>query len=261
MKKILSVLLAVCLFALPVGALAQTGTDAALTGTDAQEPGAEPEAPETVALKSVADVAAFIIPTHCEIQIAPAVLTTEEGEEDVYFVAVRGAGADIGKANNVIACFLSAFNRESKYYRMVRDAIFRYVPEGAKVVYAGHSLGGMVGQQLSCAAEFTSRYELLNTLNVGSPAVLTKNENREGTLVRCVEKQDLIPKLSPCALVDRKHFNDCIRLDGGYLGNPDGAHNQSYQREDLWGCYDALGVKDGSAVVTLNRAELTILIA
>ena len=27
-------------------------------------------------------------------------------------------------------------------------------------------------------------------------------------------------------------------MDGGYLGNPDGAHNLSYPRADLWGGYD-----------------------
>ena len=262
MKKFLSVILALCLMLLPMAVFA-AAADADAADADAPEvAGEEPSVQETLVLASVADVAAFIIPNgSCEIQIAPAVLTTADGAQDVYFVALRGAGAAIHKANNVMACFLSAFNLSSKYYQMVRDAVFEYVPEGSKVVLAGHSLGGMVGQQLSCAEEFTSKYELLNTLNVGSPAVLTKNENREGTLVRCVDKQDVIPKLSPCALMNIQHYNDCIRIDGGYLGDPDGAHNKSYQRDDLWGEYDALGVKGGVAVITLQSADITALVA
>ena len=262
MKKLLSLLLVLCLLAVPMNAFAAvTDTDAAVSATDAVPAGEGTDAPEALVLASVSDVADFILDpiVWCEIQIVPAVLTAAEGARDVYFVALRGAGLQMNKANNAFACLLSAFNRESNYYRMARDAIFQYVPEGSAVVFAGHSLGGMIEQQLSCAAEFTAKYELLNTLNMGSPAVMTKNENREGPLVRCVDKQDVIPKLSPCVFTDRQHYNDCIRLDGGYLGNPDGAHNLSYPRADLWGAYDVLGVKDGGATLTLNPAEITIL--
>ncbi len=266
MKKFLSFLLVLCLLAMPLSALASAATaaDASLTGTDAEAgTPAEDGAPDqdTLVLDSVAAIADFILNPikWCEIQITPAVLTTAEGEQDVYFVALRGAGMHMNKANNAIACLYSAFNLESKYYRLARDSIFEYVPEGSKVVFAGHSLGGMIEQQLSCAAEFTDKYELLNTLNMGSPAVMTKNENREGTLVRCVDTHDVIPKLSPCVFVNLKHYNDCIKIDGGYLGDPDAAHNLSYPREDLWGAYDALGVKDGGATITLNPADITIV--
>ena len=263
MKKVLSVLLALCLLLLPLSVYAAaTETDAVLSGTDAQASADGEEAvPETLVLDSVADVASYILEpfTWCEIQIVPAVLTTAEGEQDVYFVALRGAGLQMNKANNAIACLYSAFNRESSYYRLARDAVFQYVPEGSRVVLAGHSLGGMIEQQLSCTAEFTARYELLNTLNMGSPAVMTKNENREGPLVRCVDTYDVIPKLSPCVFVNLKHYNDCIKINGGYLGDPDGAHNLSYRRDDLWGAYDALGVKDGGATITLKPADITAL--
>ena len=261
MKKVFSVILALCILLVPMSALAAaTGTDAEVPA-DTGIPTGGKTIPETLTLESVADVAAYILEPlrWCEIQISPAVLTTAEGEENVYFVALRGAGLHMNKANNAIACLYSAFNLESNYYRLARDSVFKYVPEGSKVVFAGHSLGGMIEQQLSCAEEFTSKYELLNTLNMGSPAVMTKNENREGTLVRCVDKQDVIPKLSPCVFVNLKHYNDCIKIDGGYLGDPNGAHNLSYMRDDLWGAYDVLGVKDGGAVITLQTADISII--
>ena len=106
MKKVLSVLLALCLLLLPLSVYAAaTETDAVLSGTDAQASADGEEAvPETLVLDSVADVATFILEplTWCEIQIVPAVLTTAEGEQDVYFVALRGAGLQMNKANNAI---------------------------------------------------------------------------------------------------------------------------------------------------------------
>ena len=253
MKKMLAILLALCLLAAPVYAFA------AATETDAAgEPAASSE---LMTLRSVADVATFILEPvkWCEVQIVPAVLTTEDGAKDVYLVALRGTGFSLNKANNVLACFLSAFNLSSNYYRLARDSVFEHVPEGATLVAAGHSLGGMVLQQLSCTPEFTEKYELINTLNVGSPYVLTKAENREGALARFVEKSDVIPKLGPGALLDFVHYNDFVKVDGGYLGDPNGAHNLSYMREDLLGGYDALGVKDGGATLTLDPADIIMI--
>lgn len=263
MKKFLSVVLALCLLAMPLSVLAATtATDAVVTDTDAQTPAEDETADsETLVLASVADVATYILEPKPwgEIQIAPAVLATEEGAKDVYLVALRGVGFSKNKTNNVLACFLSAFNLKSGYYTQVLDYVLQYVPEGSAVVFAGHSLGGMIEQQLSCAEEFTSKYELLHTLNVGSPYVLTKAENREGSLMRCVDTTDVIPKLGPGALLDFFHFNNYIKLDGGYLGDPDAAHNLSYMRDDIWGDYDALGELDGVATLTLQRSEIITL--
>ena len=266
MKKWISVLLALCLLALPLFAFAEnvpTGTDAVLTSTDAEGETGEDPVPATMTLSNVPDVATFILDpiVWCEIQIVPAVLTAEDGARDVYLVAIRGTGSSMKKANNVLACFLSSFNLSSKYYEMVRDAVYEYVPEGSAILMAGHSLGGMVAQQLSCTDEFTAKYELISTLNVGSPYVKTKAEKREGTLVRCVDRHDVIPKLGIGALLDFFHYSSFIRTDGGYLGDPDGAHNLSYRRADLWGAYDVRGVENGGATLTLNTADIVSLTA
>ena len=266
MKRWLSVLLALCLLTLPLFAFAEdapTGTDAVLTGTDAAGETDDEPVPATMTLTGVPDVATFILApiTWCEIQIVPAVMTTGEGARNVYLVAIRGTGSSMQKANNVLACFLSSFNLSSNYYEMVRDAVYEYVPEGSAILMAGHSLGGMVAQQLSCTDEFTAKYELISTLNVGSPYVVTKKEKREGTLVRCVDRHDVIPKLGVGALLDLFGYSSFVRTDGGYLGDPDGAHNLSYRRADLWGAYDVCGVENGGATLTLNTTDIVSLTA
>ena len=265
MKKIISAMLAAVLLLLPLSSVAfATGTDALPAPADGI---VEPESlfvdGETMVLRSVADVATYILRRPSgegEIHISPALLTTEEGEENVYFVAVYGATGTMKKANNVIACFLCAFNLSSRYYEMVRDAVLEHVPEGAKVVFAGHSLGGMVEQQLICTEAITSRYEVLNALNVGSPYVATDAGKREGTLVRFADRYDLIPKLGPGVFLPDGRKGLTVK-DCGYLGDPDGAHNLSYRQSDMWGTYDALGVMNGGAALTVSLPEVVNIVA
>ncbi|MBQ6065941.1 MAG: hypothetical protein IJK89_03890 [Clostridia bacterium] len=250
MKKVLSILLAVCLLAGPSALLAH----AAATETDAQ-------AEDGVTMTSIADVAKFILEPHRwgEIQITPAVLSGADGARDVYLVALRGTGFTMKKANNVVACFLSAFNITTEYYTMTLEAIYQYVPEGATIVFAGHSLGGMIEQQLSCTEELTAKYEILKTVNMGSPYVLADASKREGPLVRFAEKTDIIPRLSPAVFVNLKAYNDMTIKDGGYLFDPNSAHNLSYMRVDEWGEYDVLGVLNGGATLTVAYDDVVVL--
>lgn len=250
MKKLLSIILAVCLCVCPLALFA----NAAATATDA-------EAEDGVTMTSIADVARFILEPHkwCEIQITPAVLSGADGAQDVYLVALRGTGFTMSKANNVVACFLSAFNITTDYYTMTLEAIYEYVPEGAKIVFAGHSLGGMIEQQLSCTEELTAKYEILNTLNMGSPYVLADASKREGPLVRFAEKSDIVPRLSPAVFVNLKAYNDMTIKDGGYGFDPNGAHNLSYMRADEWGEYDVLGVLNGGATLTVVYDDIILL--
>ena len=261
MKRIIAIFLTCCLLALPV--LSHAAALTAASPTDAGNGAAEVSADGVLTFTSVADVASVILNKELlpwgEVYITPATLTTDNGEEDVYFVCFRGTGHTMDKANNLIACFLSAFNRDSDYLRLAKQYLNEYVPEGAKLVLSGHSLGGMIAQQLICTDEITGRYEILNTLTYGSPYVVTSADRREGPLVRCVDKYDVIPKFSPAVFLSPANYRNAITIDGGYFGNPDGAHNLSYPRADLWGGYDVFGVKGGDASLTFRTADMLIL--
>lgn len=159
MKRLIAILLICCLLALPTLSLA--AAQAVTSPTDAGDDAAEVPTDDTLTFTSVADVASVILNKELlpwgEVYITPATLTTEKGEEDVYFVCFRGTGHTMDKANNLIACFLSAFNRDSGYLRLAKQYLNKYVPEGAKLVLSGHSLGGMIAQQLICTDEITER--------------------------------------------------------------------------------------------------------
>ena len=196
-----------------------------------------------------------------DIHIVPAVLTVDGADTDIYLVALRGTGISMQKTNNIISSFQSAFNKPSAYLNLVRQTVLELIPEGAKIVFTGHSLGGMVEQQLICEPDFTAKYEILNTLTAGSPYIMTDASLREGTLIRLADKSDIIPHLSPATFLDINNQNNAEKKDGGYGLDLNKAHNESYINAEEWAEYDALGVKGGNAVITFSNADVIIRLA
>lgn len=191
-----------------------------------------------------------------EITLVPAELHTDGDVEDVYIVAVMGMCFDMKKANNIPACVLSAFNIRSKYYKLVKAAITDNVPADSKLLLLGHSLGGMIQQQMSCDKEITADYDIFATITIGSPYIMTKASRREGTLTRFADTSDNVPKLSPALLFNRKNHKNAFFEDGGYDGDNDKAHNRSYREADVWKKYDALGKSGGKAYFTYHPEEV-----
>ena len=188
------------------------------------------------------------------IRIAPAVLATDNGETPVYVVGLLGVKSVKGQENNVKNCILAAFNRANGYRDLIKETIFAEIPAGSALVFACHSLGGMVAQQLRTDADLAEAYEIVNVMTAGSPYIMV-NGDGEGALNRLIDKFDVIPLLSPATvLAPQKQFREAAREDGGYAFDPDGAHNLSYLRDEIWGAYDALGVKDGGAVLRIDAA-------
>ena len=193
-----------------------------------------------------------------EIRICPAVLETEEGERDVYMVTVRGIDWEAKGPNNFFAYLLMLFNKDCRYYLMAKSAISEYVPEGAAIVIAGHSLGGMVVQRLICDDALTEKYEFLNAVTFGSPYFMTDKSKREGNLVRLEDTLVIVPKCSLALFFDREDYNGGVKMTGDW-DNLSDAHNRSYKERGEWGGFDALGVQGGGATVTLDLEKLITL--
>ena len=208
---------------------------------------------------SAADMLQFVIIERSNtvpLRIVPATLTTEDGDADVYLIGMLGVKSVRGQVNSVLNCFFAAFNRGNSYYDLVKNTIRSEIPAGSSLVFACHSLGGMVAQQLRTDADLIAEYEIVNVLTAGSPYVMVKGDG-EGTLHRIADKNDAIPYLSPATVVSPvKQLKDRAVEDGGYTLDPDGAHNLSYLREDLWGAYDVFGVRDGGATLRFDPAAV-----
>ena len=186
-----------------------------------------------------------------EIRIGQAVLENGGESRDIYLVTVRGIDWHENSPNGLGAYFRLLGNNSCEYYEIVKKNINKYVPEGAAIVAAGHSLGGMVIQRLICDEELTAKYEFISSLTFGSPYVVTSKKLREGDLVRLEDKSDIVPKFSLAMITSPADYRGGTKRDGGYSGNLLDAHNVSYQRSGVWSGFDALGVEGGSAVITL----------
>ena len=185
------------------------------------------------------------------ISITKGTLKSGLSSKTVYLVTLSGTELVLNQSTGVFTDLLSGFNLNNVYYANTVNIIKANVPKNANLIIAGHSLGGMIAQQVAADATIKSRYNVLNTVCFGSP--LLAAGSREGTVRRLGDVSDPVPYLSGSL------FNNTLwailglnREDGGYgiLGIT--AHNQSYFRTDLWGKYDVTGTKYGGAKLILD---------
>lgn len=185
------------------------------------------------------------------ISITKGTLKSGLSSKTVYLVTLSGTELVLNQSTGVLTDLLSGFNLNNDYYANTVNIIKANVPKNANLIIAGHSLGGMIAQQVAADSGIKSRYNVLNTVCFGSP--LLAAGSREGTVRRLGDVSDPVPYLSGSL------FNNTIwaimglnREDGGYGIRGITAHNQSYFRTDLWGRYDVTGTKYGSAKLILD---------
>ncbi|MCR4611855.1 MAG: hypothetical protein K5644_08155 [Lachnospiraceae bacterium] len=177
---------------------------------------------------------------------------TETSTDDVYVVGMSGTDPiALNSTTGVVTDLLSGFEQDNLYVRNIKKVIFENIPEGSKLIVSGHSLGGMVSQQIAADADIKDAYEVVNVVTFGSP--LLNGVAREGQVQRLGDTSDVVPILSVNTF---KHILWQVfglnREDGGYFGRFITAHCQSYQRDDVWGGYDVTGVKGGNATLTVD---------
>ncbi|MCR4610632.1 MAG: alpha/beta hydrolase [Lachnospiraceae bacterium] len=209
-------------------------------------------AAEETTLTSSAQVADLVWDGYNEGELGPISIT--EGElngTDVYLVTLSGTEDVSGQSTGYLTDLLSGFNLNNAYYENVVAVISDTVPAGSNLVLAGHSLGGMIAQQVAANDTIKANYNILNTVCFGSP--LLSAGSREGTVKRLGDTSDVVPYLSGSM------FNNTIwaiaglnRENGGYGWSVVDAHTQSYLRDDVWGAYDVVGAKNGGSTLTLD---------
>ena len=185
------------------------------------------------------------------ISITKGTLKQGFSSKTVYLVTLSGTELVLNQSTEVLTDLFSGFDLDNAYYWNVVRVIQQNVPRGANIILAGHSLGGMVAQQVAADSTIKSRYNVLNTVTFGSP--LLSVGSREGVVRRLGDVSDVVPYLSG------RLFTNPItaifglnREDGHYYGRPITAHNASYSRTDLWGKYDVTGTRYGSTRLILD---------
>lgn len=227
---------------------------------------------ETVTIENAAQMATLTKVGYADYQTAGPISITEGrmtyntywGSEDkeVYVVALSGTETIVdNQTTTVKEDLLSGFELSNEYATNVKNAIIDRIPAGSNIILAGHSLGGMVAQQVAADKYIKDNYEVLNTVTFGSP--LIKGFTREGMVKRLGDTSDKNTFYSISSVLNIVwQYAGVNHEDGGYNGDSSAAHCDSYLREDVWGNYDCagekrgsvLGVETGSRMLTLNFA-------
>jgi len=208
----------------------------------------------TVTLKTAPELRCALRSDLGPINITKAVLNRDGTSEDIYLVLLSGVRSPLVNPNNIASCVTSFLSAPSPYLEKLYSVCKEQIPEGSKIVFSAHSLGGMVAQQFAATPSMKERYEILNITAYGSPLVAAIG--REGSLHRLVDTSDPVAQIS--LLLVYNSLSEVSYEDGGYRFAPSSAHTKSYSRSDVWGGYDCFGVKGGNASITYDPADMYI---
>ncbi|MBO7682698.1 MAG: hypothetical protein J6T17_08125 [Clostridia bacterium] len=182
--------------------------------------------------------------------------TSDKGKA-VYVVTL--AGLDVfntiqGGYNGFLDTQLAGQDLPGLYLYRIEEVMKKQIPKGANVMFYGHSLGGMVAQQLIAKKSIKDRYKVLYTVCFASP-IIGGTKDREGTVVRFIDESDMVPNSSEESRLEAqgkfKNGDVVIREDGNWGLDALNAHNQSYAL-DTFKDYDVIGQKKGKASLTLD---------
>ncbi len=204
---------------------------------------------------NAAEIATFVSDgynqgTKGPITITKGTLKSGWSTKTVYLVTLSGTELVFNQSTEYITDLFCGFNLNNSYYANVVSVIRNNVPKNANLVLAGHSLGGMVAQQVAADSTIKKNYNVLNTVTFGSP--LLSLGTREGTVKRLGDTKDFVPALSVQSVTIPLWAYVGLNKENGGYSNPITAHKESYKRADVWGSYDVTGTKYGGAKLTLD---------
>ena len=190
------------------------------------------------------------------ITITKGTLRTTFSSKTVYLITLSGTEWVFNQSTEALTDLFSGFNLQNSYYYNVVNIISANVPKGSNLILAGHSLGGMIAQQVAADTTIKRNYNILNTVTFGSP--LLSNGSREGTVRRLGDVSDIVTLLSVQTILSPlRALAGLNREDGGYYLQPITAHTECYTRTDVWGKYDVTGTKYVSAKLILDLSTRT----
>lgn len=194
------------------------------------------------------------------IQIAEGKYTSNRGNSmDVYVVFVSGTENEkqFELANSGLSLDFAAVNSTlSPYLYRIKTVIHQNIPKGSRIILVGHSLGGMMTQQLAIDDTLKDEYIIKYDLCFAAP-LTNPNDKHEGKLRRLGDWSDVIPFETINVLTNTKKAVSYNRENGGYGINFWEAHMNSYMDEDTWGAYDVTGKKGGKATLDLDMSTRT----
>lgn len=238
-----------------------TGCSSAIDCDDEETAESSRAASGTVTYTQANEICTYVYKGYNEGVYGPIIVTKglyKKGStsKTVYLVTMSGTDNITNQTTGYLTDLLAGFNLNNKYYSNIVNVICNNIPKNSNIILAGHSLGGMVAQQVASNDTIKSRYNVMNTVTFGSP--LLAAGTREGTVKRLGDTSDVIPYASGSTINNTAWaIAGLNRENGGYGWGLLAAHTQSYLRSDVWGKYDITGTKNGGATLTLYLSTQT----
>lgn len=172
----------------------------------------------------------------------------------VYLVCVSGTENENPTVSNASISLNGSFsNRDNLYLNRVKNIMLKKIPEGSRVILAGHSLGGSIVEQLSARKDIRKAYKIQYTIAFGAPFV-NPDDKREGKLNILLDQSDIVPIQALTTFTRAEETAAVTHMeDGGYsLLETTDCHMKSYLSHKTWGKYDVRGVKNGGAKLMVD---------
>jgi hypothetical protein len=141
-----------------------------------------------------------------------------------YLILLSGTQFNWNQANNLITDIYSSPGLLNEYFVDIEDAIYQYIPTGATLIIAGHSLGGMEAQNIAANPRIRTIYHVARVITYGSPQTVT--DVPPTSYQRFATHPDPVPLLALKTFTGAPHF--C------WLLNP---NERKQESEMLYGQY------------------------
>ena len=126
--------------------------------------------------------------------------------EDDYLVLISGTQLDKAGGNNLGAAIQEATKEPSAYQLQVHAIIEQYIPRGSTIHFAGHSLGGLIANNLAINQDFLEHYTVKTVTTFAAAANACENPDvayrryivggPEGDLVPLLHRQAILLRAS-----------------------------------------------------------------
>jgi len=172
-----------------------------------------------------------------------------------WLVLLAGTEFNIMGQSNTPLAWGEGLRQSTNYRSQVAQVITNWAPPGSNIILVGHSLGGMVAQNLAADSSFTSNYKVVSVISYGSPKT---TETVSGTdYVWFAAVNDLVPSINPLNLFSQPPYIWVTvnpYAGGGVIGLIPGVNaHMAYPTSTDLANYDGLGHKFLSRVLALVR--------
>jgi pimeloyl-ACP methyl ester carboxylesterase len=121
-----------------------------------------------------------------------------------WLVLLAGTEFNYFQSNTPLA-WVEAYRIGTTFRQYVADDIKNQVPRGSPVILVGHSLGGMLAENLAADLDFKARYKTTNVITYGSPKTVDEQSGTEYAWFATIN--DIVPTINPVNIFSQPNYH------------------------------------------------------